>query len=251
MKKANRKNDYVGMAASVVTHGLLMLLLSFVVTGASEVQPIGFIEVDFGPVMDGRPVQRSAEPDPDALQPTVTQPEQLQPESSAPDKARPTDVPDQTVEDEEAVSSSEAETISPLTEANPERTRTERPTPPRQETTPSGAGVPEGSGGANSGTEGTGTDEQKTAPFQIEGLNRVPVTAPVPDYSEKVNAVIKIRITVDPTGRIVQRIPLMKGNPALEKSVMETLSTWRFNPLPPNAPQENQTGAITFRFRLE
>ena len=50
---------------------------------------------------------------------------------------------------------------------------------------------------------------------------------------------------------IVQRIPLLKGNPSLEKSVMETLSTWRFNPLPPNAPQEHQVGTITFRFRLE
>ena len=68
-----------------------------------------------------------------------------------------------------------------------------------------------------------GTDERKSAPFQIEGLNRVPVTAPIPAYSERVNAVIRIRIVVDPQGRVVQRIPLLKGNPSLERSVMETL----------------------------
>ena len=160
-------------------------------------------------------------------------------------------MPDEQVEDPEQISSSNAETISPRTEANPDNVAVDRPTPPNRESQPTGAGVPDGTGDATSGDEGTGTDEQRSAPFQIEGLNRVPVQAPLPAYREQVNAVIRVRIVVDPQGRIVQRIPLLKGNPALERSVMETLSTWRFNPLPPNAPQENQSGTITFRFRLE
>jgi protein TonB len=77
------------------------------------------------------------------------------------------------------------------------------------------------------------------------------VRAPLPRYAEKVNAVIRVRVTVDPQGRIVRRLPLMKGNPALEQAVMEALARWRFNALPPDAPQENQTGTITFAFRLE
>ncbi len=246
-----RKNDWIGIITSVVTHGLLMLLLSFMVTGAVDPQPIGFIEVDFGPIADGRPVNRSEQSNPEVESTAQTRPEEMRPESSAPDEARPTDVPNEVVEDEEVISASEAETISPQTNANPDRVTTDRPTPPTQEPRPIGAGAPDGTGGANTGDEGTGTDEAKTAPFQIEGLNRVPVTTPVPDYSEKVNATIKVQITVDPQGRIVQRIPLMKGNPALERSVLETLSEWRFNPLPANAPKENQVGAITFRFRLE
>ncbi|MDX1428966.1 MAG: TonB family protein, partial [Rhodothermales bacterium] len=180
-----------------------------------------------------------------------TPPEEVRPESAAPQEARPTDVPDEVIEDEEVVSASEAETISPTTNANPDRVSTDQPTPPNRQARPTGAGVPDGTGGSSNGQEGTGTDERRTAPFQIEGLNRVPVTTPVPDYSEKVNATIKVRITVDPYGRITQRIPLMKSNPALERSVLETLSEWRFNPLPTNAPQENQVGTITFRFRLE
>ncbi len=246
-----RKNDWIGIITSIVTHGLLMLLLSIMVTGAVDPQPIGFIEVDFGPIADGRPVNRSEESNPDVETTAQTRPEEMRPESSAPDEARPTDVPDKVIDDEEVISASEAETISPQTNANPDRVTTDQPTPPTQTPRPIGAGSPDGTGGSNTGDEGTGTDEQKTAPFQIEGLNRVPVTTPVPNYSEKVNAIIKVRITVDPQGRIVQRIPLMKGNPSLERSVLETLSDWRFNPLPANAPQENQVGAITFRFRLE
>lgn len=250
MRKVKR-NDWVAISVSLGMHVALVLLLSLVMIGASEPQPIGFIEVDFGPIADGRPVQRSTDTtERDA--PAAEQIPQEDPvEASAPDEARPADVPDAQVEDEEAVSSSDAETISPRTEANPEAAEVERPTPSNQQSQPTGAGVPDGTGEATSGDEGTGTDERKSAPFQIEGLNRVPVTAPIPAYSERVNAVIRVRIVVDPQGRVVQRIPLLKGNPSLERSVMETLSTWRFNPLPPNAPQENQSGTITFRFRLE
>jgi protein TonB len=81
-------------------------------------------------------------------------------------------------------------------------------------------------------------------------LNRTPVSTPPPIYAEKVNAVIRIRIVVDPQGHIVQRIPLIKGNARLEEAVMDALQNWRFNPLPPNAPQENQIGQVTFRFTL-
>ncbi len=65
------------------------------------------------------------------------------------------------------------------------------------------------------------------------------------------NARIRVRITVNPDGRIVRRVPLLKGNPELEAAVMDALQQWRFNALPPGAPQENQTGTITFTFRLE
>ena len=85
----------------------------------------------------------------------------------------------------------------------------------------------------------------------IEGLTRSTVYAPVPTYAEKVNADIKVQITVDPSGRITRIFPLLKGNPSLERAVREALQRWRFNALPPNVPQESQTGSITFRFRLE
>lgn len=96
----------------------------------------------------------------------------------------------------------------------------------------------------------TGIESQLDRPFQIEGLNRSPVTTPAPEYAERVNGLVRVRITVDPQGRIVQRVPLIKGNPGLEQAVMDALHSWRFNPLPPEAPQVNETGVITFRFRL-
>ena len=246
-----KRNDWVALSVSLAMHAALLIVLSFVMIGATEPQPIGFIEVEFGPFADGRPVQRSqdsAEQDAPAAEQL---PEEEQQDSSAPDEARPADVPDEVVDDPEQVASSDAETISPRTEANPDNVSVDRPTPPNRESQPTGAGVQDGTGEATSGDEGPGTDESRSAPFQIEGLNRVPVTSPMPAYSEQVNALIRVRIVVDPQGRVVQRIPLLKGNPALERSVLETLSTWRFNPLPPNAPQENQSGTITFRFRLE
>jgi len=41
--------------------------------------------------------------------------------------------------------------------------------------------------------------------------------------------------------------PLMKGDPALEKSAMEALRNWKFNPLKVDKVME---GIITFTFRL-
>ncbi len=245
-----RRNDWVAMSVSLTVHAALLLVLSAIMIGATEPQPIGFIEVDFGPIADGRPVQRSD--DPELRDAPASQAVEEQPvDASAPDEARPADLPDAAIEDEEAVSASDAETISPRTETNPRDAVTDDRSQRAQESRPTGSGAPDGTGAATTGDQGTGTDERRSAPFLIEGLNRVPVSSPVPAYSEQVNAVIRVRIVVDPQGRVVQRIPLLKGNPALERSVLETLSTWRFNPLPPNAPQENQSGTITFRFRLE
>ena len=105
--------------------------------------------------------------------------------------------------------------------------------------------------GAPTGEEGTGADENQAAPFDIEGLNRTRRYGPLPEYTEKVEATIKVRITVSPDGRVIGREPVLKANPSLERSVMEALSQWRFNRLPSGAPQKNQTGIVTFRFRLE
>ena len=112
---------------------------------------------------------------------------------------------------------------------------------------------PLGSGGITTETDPyDGRDEEsKSAPLQIEGLNRTLVRNPLPIYAEKVNSIVRVRVTVNPRGEITQMIHLLKGNPKMEEAVIKALRGWRFNPLPPNVPQENQTGTITFRFRLE
>ncbi|WP_251979623.1 TonB family protein [Salinibacter ruber] len=108
-----------------------------------------------------------------------------------------------------------------------------------------------GESGDEPGDSGTGAQEEAAAPYKIEGLDREPERAPLPQYAEKVNARIRVRITVNPDGRIVRRVPLLKGNPELEAAVMNALQQWRFNALPSGVQQENETGTITFTFRLE
>ena len=88
-------------------------------------------------------------------------------------------------------------------------------------------------------------------PYAVEGLKREIVSKPARSPKSDVNATVRARITVSPAGEIIQIIPLMKGNPRVENLVIDALGDLRFAPLPSDAPQENQTGTITFRFRKE
>ncbi len=250
------KNDWIGLGASVGLHLVLLVLFTFMNLGVSDPQPVGYIQVEFGDFAEGQPVRRTPDPRPE-VQEVVPDPEpepveQPEPQTAPPEDARPVDLPDQPeVVDEEKITSPETETISPEEQNDPAPVVGPEPKPERPPVQPLGGGDPEGRAGAEQGDDGEGQDARKTAPFQIEGLDRRPVQTPLPVYREKVNATIRVRITVDPQGRIVGRLPLIKGNPALEQAVMDALQQWRFNPLPANAPQENQTGTITFVFRLE
>lgn len=247
-----KRNDWIGLGTSIGVHALILFLFSFVIGATPQLDTLGYIEVEFGPLAEGRPVQRSiedrAQPE---EQPTEREP-QPQPSSSPPEETRPVDLPTQErpVQDEERVESSQADRIAP----EPPRESDQR----RDETnvaatpvSPPGAGARDGDTGASAGDQGEGAEESASAPFRIEGLNRNALHAPLPEYPSQVNAVIRVRIAVDPQGRIVERVPLIKGDPALERAVMQALEQWRFNPLPANVPRTNQIGTVTFQFRLE
>ncbi len=250
-----KRSDAYAFGISFVLHALILVLLSMTTVAAQKQVPIGYVEVDFGPLAEGQPVRQtediSAEIEPDTPDPVVE--EQPQVEASTPEGARPVELPEQQpVTDPDVIDDTpETDIVTPEQPAKSEDTITKEPKPEVVPQASSGSGTTGGSTGADSGDDGAGSEEEAAAPFQIEGLNRTPVTAPPPPYSEKVNATIRVRITVDPQGRVVRQIPLLKGNPSLEQAVLETLRDWRFNPLPPNAPQENQVGIVTFRFRLE
>lgn len=248
-----KKNDWIGLGASLALHAVLLFLFTFLTAAKPDQQQLGFIEVEFGTFAEGRPVRQSPEETPEAAETETTQPQEEQPEAAPPEESKPVDLPDQPeeVSDPDEAATPETEAISPETKDNeadvkdPELTRESQPVEPE------GSGAVDGTAGDRSGDEGEAADEQKSAPYQIEGLNRDPIRTVLPDYREKVEATIRVRITVDPRGRITQRIPLLKGNPALEQAVMDALQRWQFNPLPSNAPQESQTGVVTFNFRLE
>ena len=248
-----KKNDWIGLGASVALHAVLLFLFTFLTAASPDQQQLGFIEVEFGQFAEGRPVRQSAQESPDASETETTRPQEEEPEAAPPEEAKPVDLPDQPEEisDPDETATPETESVSPETQNNEADVQDPEPTPESQPVKPLGSGAVDGTAGDQSGDEGEGSDEQKSAPYQIEGLNRDPIRTVLPDYREKVNAEIRMRITVDPRGQVVQRIPLMKGNPALEQAVMDALDRWRFNPLPSNVPQESQTGVVTFRFRLE
>lgn len=248
-----KKNDWIGLGASIGLHAALLLLFTFLTAAKPDQEQLGFVEVEFGPFAQGRPVQEASTESPDAAEEEVQQPQEPAPEASAPEEAKPVDLPDEPdpIPDEDRVSTPETETISPEEQNNEAEVNKPEPEPDSRPIRPLGSGAVDGSTGSQSGSEGEGADEERSAPFEIEGLNRDAVYAPLPVYPERVNATIRVRITVDPQGRITRRFPLLKGNPALEQAAMDALQRWRFNPLPPNAPQEPQTGVVTFRFRLE
>lgn len=250
-----KRSDWTGIATSIVVHTLLILLLAFLGTAEPEPTPMGFVEVEFGAFAEGRQVRTAPErpqPEPEVEEEPEEELEE-QPPQAPPEESKPVELPDQAeeIQDPETVEAPETETIAPEVAEEEEETEPEpEPQPEQRVVRPLGSGALTDEDTEETGDEGPGTDEERAAPFQIEGLNRSPVTTPVPAYTEQVNALIRVRITVDPQGRIVQRVPLIKGNPSLEQAVMDALQSWRFNPLPPDAPQENQTGVITFRFRL-
>ncbi len=260
-----KKDDWWGLGASLGVHAALLVLFALLATGRPAEQQLGFVEVEIGPYAQGQPVEAAEVDQPGEAeeQPAETpeDAEEPQPEAEPPaqpepeEAADPVDLPEQEepVEAEEEVVTPEKTTDEPTIPAEPteEKEEAEEPQPESEPAAASGGGAEEGRTGAEEGDEGEGAEEEEAAPFNIEGLNRDKVAGPLPQYAEKVNAVIRVRITVDPQGRVVERLPLVKGNPALERSVMDALTRWRFNPLPPGAPQERQSGIVTFRFRLE
>jgi protein TonB len=236
-----RRSDWIGLGSSLLLHVGLAVLFAFLTASQPRPARLGYVEVEFGEFSPGQPVEATEE----AEKTTAPKPEEeapepeTKPEESEEDpESEPVNLPKEKQSDE-TVPPTEEKTTVPEAEAQPETEQQSDKQEPSEEP------------GDESGDPGTGTQEEAAAPYDIEGLDRDPQRAPLPRYTEKVNARIRVQITVNPEGRIVRRIPLRKGSPKLEAAVMDALQRWRFNALPPGAPQENQTGTITFTFRLE
>lgn len=238
------RSDWIGLGTTLGVHVAMLVIFALLTAIRPQPQPLGFVEVEFGEFAEGRPVQAAPEPTEEAASETTEpqpEPETPQEEPATEEATEPVELPEQEepVDDPESVPPPDEETIPP------------EPQPEEQQAAQQEENTSTAESGAESGDQGEGATEERTAPYNIEGLDRDPVYAPLPQYAEQVDATIRVRITVDPRGEIVQRIPLLKGSPELERSVMDALQRWRFNALPANAPQEPQTGIITFRFRLQ
>ncbi|MGM0545591.1 MAG: energy transducer TonB family protein [Bacteroidota bacterium] len=264
-----------GRFALAVTGGLhvvlfvIFLLYSFSIE--SNVRP-SFIEVEFGEFRSGTPAEYAEEqaeevatqPNPSETEPDDPEPEEPEPveeqQETTEEVVKPVDAPEEVEEVEaEVVETPETDKVDPQEETATEETN-EVTVPPKteeDETQQEGAetsGDEEGNTGELNADQGTGNDQDKSAPYELnwEGdIERNPTVQPLPDNTTDEEATITIRFEVKPDGSVGRIIPLKKMNPELEREVMRTLRSWRFSRLPSGVPQESQWGTITFRFVLE
>ncbi|MFA3781559.1 TonB family protein [Melioribacteraceae bacterium 4301-Me] len=75
----------------------------------------------------------------------------------------------------------------------------------------------------------------------------------LPQYPEGVSKEIdvKLKFTIMPDGTVGKIFPLIKADAKLEMAAINSLRQWRFEPLPPNAKQIEQSVVITFPYRLK
>lgn len=246
-----KREDWTGVSISLGVHLVIVVLLSLLTTAASDSQPLGFLEVEFGPLSTGRPVQQAPETEQENPEKFEKVEETIKQAAVSPlEVVKPVELPKQAVavEDPEVIEAPKALVVTPTQSKTDAKQKSPTPQPEKEKPKPLGSGSLKASDGKDSGDEGVGNEATKTAPYNIEGLNRTPMSTPIPAYTVQVDAFIQVQIVVNPQGRIIRKTPIRKGDPTLERSVMDVLDRWQFNPLPSDAPQENQTGVISFRF---
>lgn len=268
----NKEEDRFALAVTGGVHAVLFVIfLLYTFSVESNVRP-SFIEVEFGEFRTGTPAEYAEEqaedvatrPNPSETEPDDPEPDEPDPveeqQETVEEVTKPVDAPEQTEEiDAEVVETPETDKVDPQ-----EETSTEEPNevtvPPKteeDEVQQEGAetsGDEEGNTGELNADQGTGNDQEKSAPYELnwEGdIERNPAVQPLPENTTDEEATITIRFEVRPDGTVGRIIPLKKMNPELEREVMQKLRSWRFSRLPSGVPQESQWGTITFRFVLE
>ena len=230
-----------GLAVSSITALLLLLFSILYSIDMDEGMRPSFIEVEFGEFQAGQlsefseqqneqvatrqnPSETpSEEPVEDAPEPEST------PETPALENTKPVDLPDEIEEVIEEAAQMDEDQSEGAEES----------------------GDPDGNRGATDSDQGTGTDSDETAPYELQwegDIERAPMAQPLPTNVANAEAVITVRFEVRPNGTVGRIIPLRKMNAELETEVLRTLRSWRFSRLPSGVPQQPQWGTITFRF---
>ncbi len=88
--------------------------------------------------------------------------------------------------------------------------------------------------------------------FGGKGIRKI-YSYTLPEYPEGVSKEIdvKLKFTILPDGTVGKIFPLIKADARLEMAAINSLRQWRFEPLPPNAKQVEQTAIVTFPYRLQ
>jgi TonB family protein len=79
---------------------------------------------------------------------------------------------------------------------------------------------------------------------------RVIFQPPLPNATVESESEIELRFWILPNGAVGRVVPVKKADPRLEALAINYLRNWRFNPLPSDAPQDEQWGVIPFKFRI-
>ncbi|NOZ57074.1 MAG: TonB family protein [Calditrichaeota bacterium] len=250
---------------SALFHVVLLLLLAFLPV-RFRFEPPEFTEISFAAVSSPSPARQPAvKPPAPAEKPVTQQPSAAQqadrgseliklpkrrmleteePKLTARDagKLSPTEVPSALVPDKIEARSLPSDFTNDLAEKGSDKLLP-TPVPTQDETKAMPAPTPR---------TGTGKDQ----PFVIEGeaAKRTILVKVIPKYPEGVNreAVVRIRFTVLPNGMVGRAVLVRKsGEPILERITLAAFRQWRFNALPPDVPQVEQEGIITFRWVLK
>jgi hypothetical protein len=92
---------------------------------------------------------------------------------------------------------------------------------------------------------------QVTAVIQGPAAERqVIFQPPPPSVPVESESNIELRFWILPNGAVGRVVPVKKSDPRLEAIVISYLRHWRFTPLPPDSPQDEQWGIIPFTFRI-
>ncbi len=73
---------------------------------------------------------------------------------------------------------------------------------------------------------------------------------PPPSVTVESESEIELRFWILPNGAVGRVVPVKKSDPRLEALAINYLRYWRFNPIPSDAPQDEQWGIIPFKFRI-
>jgi len=267
------KEDQFGLAVTGAIHIVLFIIAILYTINMDHDNRPAYIEVTLGEFQSGTIAEQAEVQDEQVAtrpNPAETEPEDPDPEIVDPvetpqqpeeEVAKPVELPEQQeeIQSEEVVETPETEVIDPQNVEVEDEVEEEEVPPLAQEAEEVQEGVEtsgaeEGTTGETNVDEGTGSDPDRSAPYELqwEGeLERSPMVQPLPSNQTNEEATITVRFEVKPDGSLGRVVPLKKMNPELENEVMRTLRSWRFSRLPSGVPQESQWGRITFRFVLD
>ncbi|HLB00400.1 MAG TPA: TonB family protein [Bacteroidota bacterium] len=229
----DRRNRVVSLAASIVIHTVLMIILSFVLVLKPR-QP-ELIELDWGST-SGAPNQNitQTETDPNRRQ-------ESEPAAAARTESK-LDLPVMKNPSEETIPATKK--ISKAASTGTSKAKTQGAT--AAETTPRRRRSTAGPAGGSGKSTGYSID------WAGSGTRRL-LSGRLPQYppgTDKEMPVL-LQFIVLPDGSVSGIIPVVRSDELLEREAISALRTWRFDPLPPQFEQKVQTAKITFIFKLE